>query len=169
MNDRRDHALIERPYRRDRAVAYAERWALGRNPAYTDFSALGGDCTNFASQCVFAGSGVMNPTLETGWYYYSLQSRSASWTGVEFFADFMLRNRGIGPYAVLVPLSQAKPGDVIQLGNAERFYHSLIVLGKNNYEVYVAAHSQDSLWRELSSYSYARLRCLHFPAVRVNE
>ncbi len=111
----------------------------------------------------------MNPTPETGWYYYSLQSRSASWTGVEFFADFMLRNRGVGPYAVLVPLSQVKPGDVIQLGNAERFYHSLIVLGKNNYEVYVAAHSQDSLWRELSSYSYARLRCLHFPAVRVNE
>ena len=116
MNDRRDHALIERPYRRDRAVAYTERWALGRNPADADFSTLGGDCTNFASQCVFAGSGVMNPTPETGWYYYSLQSRSASWTGVEFFADFMLQNRGIGPYAVLVPLSQVKPGDVIQLG-----------------------------------------------------
>ncbi len=109
--------MLERPYRRDLAVAYAERWALGRNPAYIDFSALGGDCTNFASQCVFAGSGVMNPRPETGWYYYSLQSRSASWTGVEFFADFMLRNRGIGPYAVLVTLSQEKHGDVIQLGN----------------------------------------------------
>ena len=158
--------MFERTYRRNLAKAYAERWALGRNPAYYDFSSLGGDCTNFVSQCVFAGSGVMNPDPETGWFYYSLQSRSPSWTGVEFFYDFMLRNRGVGPYAVSVPLAQTQPGDVIQLGNSERFYHSLIVLGKNGSEVYVAAHSQDALWRELSSYDYQRRRCLHFPAVR---
>ena len=158
--------MTERPYRRDLAIAYAERWALGRNSAYYDFSALGGDCTNFVSQCVFAGSGVMNPTPETGWYYYGLQSRSASWSGVEFFADFMLRNRGIGPYAVIVPLSAAQPGDVIQLGIEQRFYHSLLLLGKSKDEFFIAAHSQDALWRELSTYSFGRLRCLHFPAVR---
>lgn len=158
--------MTERPYRRDLALDYAQRWALGRNPSYYDFSDLGGDCTNFVSQCVFAGSGVMNPQPETGWYYYSLQSRSPSWTGVEFFADFMLRNHGVGPYAVLVPLAEAQPGDVIQLGNAEQYYHSLLLLGKNAGEFYVAAHSQDALWRELSSYSFNRLRCLHFPAVR---
>lgn len=160
--------MTERPYRRDLAIAYAERWALGRNPAYYDFSGLGGDCTNFVSQCVFAGSGVMNPTPETGWYYYGLQRRSASWSGVEFFADFMLRNRGIGPYAVIVPLSQAQSGDVVQLGNDERFYHSLLIIGKSPGEIYIAAHSQDVLWRELSSYSFGRLRCLHFPAVRTD-
>ena len=160
--------MTERPYRRDLAIAYAERWALGRNPAYYDFSGLGGDCTNFVSQCVFAGSSVMNPAPETGWYYYGLQNRSASWSGVEFFADFMLRNRGIGPYAVIVPLSVAQPGDVIQLGNADRFYHSLLLLGKSAGEVYIASHSHDALWRELSTYSFGRLRCLHFPAVRTD-
>ena len=161
--------MTERPYRRDLAITYAERWALGCNPAYFDFSDLGGDCTNFVSQCVFAGSCVMNPSPETGWYYYGLQSRSPSWTGVEYFADFMLRNKGVGPYAVLVPISQAQPGDVIQLGNAERFYHSLFLLHKSADEVYVAAHSQDAFWRELSTYSFRRLRCLHFPAVRIDS
>ena len=52
-------------YNRENAVAYAKKWAYGRNPKYYDFSDLGGDCTNFASQCIYAGSGIMNytPTL----------------------------------------------------------------------------------------------------------
>ena len=158
--------LVE--YRRELAVQYAQHWALDRNPAYYDFTSLGGDCTNFASQCVFAGAQIMNPTPETGWYYYALNARSASWTGVEFFYAFMVRNHGIGPFAEIVPLSQAQPGDVIQLGSAQSFYHSLIVLRNSSGRVFVAAHSNDALWRELSSYSYERLRCLHFPAVRVN-
>ena len=47
-------------YDREAAVAYARRFALSRNPAYYDFSDLGGDCTNFASQCIYAGAGIMN-------------------------------------------------------------------------------------------------------------
>ena len=54
-------------YDRGATTAYARRWALGRNPAYYDFTELGGDCTNFVSQCLFAGSGVMNLTPVTGW------------------------------------------------------------------------------------------------------
>jgi len=154
------------PYHRDLAAAYAQHWALARNPEYYDFSDLGGDCTNFVSQCVFAGSKRMNPSPETGWYYYSLQQRAPAWTSVEFFYDFMLRNRGVGPYAVLVQPSRAQPGDVIQLGNDSGFYHSLLVLQNRGSEIYVAAHSDDALWRALSSYSYQRARCLHFPGVR---
>ena len=41
-------------YNREEAVSYARKWALGRNPAYFDFQKLGGDCTNFASQCIYA-------------------------------------------------------------------------------------------------------------------
>ena len=52
-------------YNRANAVAYAKKWAYGRNPKYYDFSDLGGDCTNFASQCIYAGSGVMNYTPTT--------------------------------------------------------------------------------------------------------
>ena len=70
-------------YNRDLAVAYARQWAFRRNPAYYDFEKIGGDCTNFASQCLFAGIGVMNYTKDVGWYYRSLADRSAAWTGVE--------------------------------------------------------------------------------------
>lgn len=43
-------------YDRDKSVAYAKKWAYGRNPKFYDFSNLGGDCTNFASQCIYAGA-----------------------------------------------------------------------------------------------------------------
>ena len=32
------------------ALSYASTWALARNPAYYNFDALGGDCTNFYVQ-----------------------------------------------------------------------------------------------------------------------
>ena len=44
------------PYDRSAAVTYAHRWAFGRNPRYYNFDELGGDCTNFASQCLYAGA-----------------------------------------------------------------------------------------------------------------
>ena len=52
--------MRETGYNREAAVDYARRWAMGRNPAYFDFEEIGGDCTNFASQCLFAGAKVMN-------------------------------------------------------------------------------------------------------------
>ena len=50
-------------YDRKAAVLYAHQWAYGRNPAYYDYEELGGDCTNFASQCIFAGSGASSGLL----------------------------------------------------------------------------------------------------------
>ena len=43
-------------YNRRAAVAYARRWAFARNPKYYNFDKLGGDCTNFASQCIYGGN-----------------------------------------------------------------------------------------------------------------
>ena len=43
-------------YNRRAAVAYAHRWAFRRNPVFYDYEGLGGDCTNFASQCLYAGN-----------------------------------------------------------------------------------------------------------------
>ena len=65
-------------YDRARAVEYAHRWAYGRNPRFFDFSSIGGDCTNFASQVIYAGSGVMNFSTTLGWYYISAAERTAS-------------------------------------------------------------------------------------------
>ena len=49
--------MREYEYDRNAAVAYARKWALGRNPAFYDFSNIGGDCTNFASQCIYVMDG----------------------------------------------------------------------------------------------------------------
>ena len=65
-----------------KATLYAKTWALSRNPQFYNFDKLGGDCTNFVSQCIYAGCGVMNFTKDIGWYYKSLNDRSASWCGV---------------------------------------------------------------------------------------
>ena len=75
------------PYDRQAAVDYAHRWAYARNPKFYDFENLGGDCTNFVSQCLYAGSGIMNFTPEFGWYYIDVNERSPSWTGVPYSFD----------------------------------------------------------------------------------
>lgn len=153
-------------YDRETAVEYARRWALSRNPAYFDFDDIGGDCTNFVSQCIYAGSGVMNYTPVTGWFYRSAADRTASWTGVEFLYDFLINNRSVGPYAVEVTQDDIKEGDIIQLGRANGdFYHTLIILTASPM-ILVASHSYDALDRPLYSYNFATARFLHIAGVR---
>ena len=82
-------------YDRKAVVAYARRWAFARNPQYYNFDRLGGDCTNFASQCLFAGCGVMNFTPTFGWFYLDLQNRAPAWTGVEYFYQFLMNHQCI--------------------------------------------------------------------------
>lgn len=153
-------------YNRERAVAYAKEWAYLRNPAYFDFSDLGGDCTNFASQCIFSGSGVMNYTPVYGWFYISANNRTPSWTGVNELYRFLANNTGPGPQGRVVPLSQIENGDIIQLrfGNGTRFDHSPVVVdaGERTPDtILVAAHSYDSDCRQLSTYRYRELRPIH--------
>ena len=153
-------------YDRDAAVAYARRWALSRNPAYYDFSELGGDCTNFASQCIYAGAGVMNYTPVFGWYYLSSADRTASWTGVEFLYDFLIGNTTEGPFAREVSAEEALPGDVVQLGTRSGdFYHTPVITAIEP-QILVAAHSYDVLDRPLSTYNFSRVRFLHIEGVR---
>lgn len=138
------------------AVAYARRWALLRNPAYLDFHGLGGDCTNFVSQCLYAGAGVMNRTPVYGWYYLTGNDRTASWTGVEYLYRFLTANKGPGPYAQEVGREDAVPGDVVQLGDAGGYTHAALIVDVRQGECYVAAHTLDSWMRPLSSYLPAR-------------
>ena len=150
-----------------RAAAYAQKWAFGRNPDYYNFNNIGGDCTNFASQCIFAGCGVMNYSPLFGWFYRSVNNRTPSWTGVEFLYRFLTENKGAGPFAEEVPLNRLEIGDVVQLGRATGdFYHTPVVVGFSRGEILVAAHSYDAFNKPLSSYSYARVRGIHILGVR---
>lgn len=153
-------------YNREAAVRYAHKWAFGRNPAFYDFTYLGGDCTNFASQCIFAGAGVMNYTPTFGWYYESLNRRAPAWTGVNELYQFLVSNTGRGPQARVVDLTSIQEGDIIQLrfsGNAS-FGHSPVVVSRGNgtaRTILVAAHTNDADYKPLATYRYAELRPLH--------
>lgn len=154
-------------YDRAAAVAYARKWAFGRNPKFYDFSKIGGDCTNFASQCIYAGAGVMNFTPTFGWYYKSVNDRTPSWTGVEYLYNFLTANDGAGPFAEEVSLDKLEIGDVVQLGKATGdFYHSPVVVGFRRGQILIAAHSYDAYNRPLSSYSYENARGIHILGVR---
>lgn len=154
-------------YDRAAAVAYARKWAFGRNPKFYDFSKIGGDCTNFASQCIYAGAGVMNFTPTFGWYYKSVNDRTPSWTGVEYLYNFLTSNDGAGPFAEEVSLDKLEIGDVVQLGKATGdFYHSPVVVGFRRGQILIAAHSYDAYNRPLSSYSYENARGIHILGVR---
>ena len=144
--------MNEFPYDRISAVEYGRKWAMERNPRYYDFEHIGGDCTNFISQCLYAGSGVMNFTPVTGWYYRSLSDRAPAWSSVEYLYKFLIGNRSAGPSACLTSEGKILPGDLIQLGRRDgRFYHTLLVT-EISPKILVCAHSYDALDRPLTSY-----------------
>lgn len=158
--------MREITYDRNAAVDYARKWALSRNPAYYDFQDIGGDCTNFASQSVYAGARTMNFTPVTGWYYRSSYDRTPSWTGVEYLYNFLVNNRSVGPYGHEVPQREALPGDIVQLGTAGGdFYHSPVITAVTP-SILVAAHTDDALDRPLYSYRYDKARFIHIDGVR---
>lgn len=154
-------------YNRNAAVAYAHQWAYGRNPAFYDYEKLGGDCTNFASQCIYAGGGVMNFTPTFGWYYIDANQKAPAWTGVTYLYNFLTRNnRSVGPVGRPCELEELLPGDIIQLSfEAENFQHSPIVVAVGNpitpENILVAAHSYDADNRPLSTYEYQQARYIH--------
>lgn len=159
--------LMDIPYDRAAVVRYARRWAYRRNPAYYNFDDLGGDCTNFASQCIYAGCGVMNFTPTFGWYYLDVNNRAPAWTGVEFLYNFLVGNQGEGPYAEEVAREDVLPGDIVQLGDETGdFYHTPVVVAIRRGRIYVAAHSSDAYFRSLSSYDAPQIRYLHILGAR---
>ena len=160
--------LVVKPYERQRAVDYAKKYAFSQNPIFGNFRGIGGNCTNFVSQSIYAGSCVMNYTPTYGWYYISLDNRAPSWTGVQFFYNFMTTNTGIGPFGKEVGADQLEVGDVIQLGReADGFYHTLLVVGFDGEDPLVAAQTDDAYARPLSTYTYDFSRFIKIEGVRV--
>ena len=155
------------PYDREAAVRYAHRWAYDRNPRFYNYNEIGGDCTNFASQCLYAGTKVMNYTPTFGWYYIDPNDKAPAWTGVPFFYKFLTRSAiSPGPFGVDGGLEQLEPGDFVQFRfRGKVFGHTPVVVDVGQppapENILLAAHSEDADFRPLNTYSYRELRAIH--------
>ena len=151
-------------YDRTAVYQYAKKWAYSRNPNYYNFDYLGGDCTNFASQCIFAGCNEMNYSKNNGWYYKSLNDRSPSWTATEFLYDFLIHNNNLGPKGIYSFIDELGIGDIVQLSfDGIKFTHILIVVQPGNSvgNTLIAAHTNDAFGKSIIEYGYEEFRCVH--------
>ena len=154
-------------YNRKEAIKYAKKWAYKRNPKYYNFDSVGGDCTSFVSQCIYAGAGIMNYSTY-GWYYKDGYNKSASWSGVEYLYKFLTTNEHVGPFGRKEELNNLEEGDIIQLSfDGRTFGHTLIItnmkLGGN---ILIASHTEDSYNRNLNTYRYNKARGIKIEGVR---
>lgn len=154
-------------YDRQKAIQYANKWAYTRNPKYYNFDKIGGDCTNFVSQCLYEGCKTMNYKKTNGWYYKNANDKSPSWTGVEFLYNFLVNNKEIGPYGS--EASEVQIGDIVQLSfDNEKFTHSLIIVAKEKETIFTASHTFDSYGRDINTYKYKKTRFIHIKGVYKN-
>lgn len=160
-------------YDRAKARRYAETWWNGANPKYMRFEV---DCTNFVSQCLFAGGAPMNYTgkRESGWWYQgkdgSRELWSFSWAVAHSLQSFLASSQsGLRANVVAAPHRLAV-GDVICYdwdGNG-RYQHNTIVTGFDALGMpLVNAHTTDSrmrYWDYRDSYAWTpntRYRFFH--------
>jgi len=101
----------------NKAIEYARKYALNYNDDYTNFTEIGGDCTNFISQCLHFGG--LPKTRD--WKPYS-----NPWIRVNGLYDYLIYNG----YARQIPMdSTLKPGNIIQFfSNSKGFFgHTIII------------------------------------------
>jgi len=120
-------------YDRAAAARYADRWWQEGNPEFETFAV---DCTNYVSQCLFAGGAPINYTgkRETGWWYKGYNGKqewwSFSWSVSDSLQRYLSTGRNSGLRAEIVARpEQLMLGDVIQYdwdGNGQ-YQHSTIV------------------------------------------
>jgi membrane-associated phospholipid phosphatase len=133
-----------RKYRREAAVAYADRYcgpAAGPdshyNPRYRDYSYLGGDCANFVSQVLSDPEGGGLPTDHT--WRYAGGNGTRAWVRAEDLVYYLLdRGRaslvGRGVYPEVAPgpagaVHRLQPGDVIGYEQGGAIRHVSVMVG----------------------------------------
>lgn len=159
-------------YSRPLVIEYARKWAFSRNPQYYNFDSVGGDCTSFASQCIYAGSKKMNYTKDTGWYYINGNNKSPSWSGVEYLYQFLINNKSTGPQADETTQNKIEIGDIAQLSfDGEQFGHTLVIVNIENKftlrGIKIASHTFDSFDKAISEYNFKKIRWLHIKGVSI--
>ncbi|WP_232698811.1 amidase domain-containing protein [Brevibacillus daliensis] len=147
-------------YDRAAAVAYANQFWEVPNPAYPYFK---DDCTNFISQCLFAGNIPMifsNSRAKGWWYRHRNEGWSFSWAIANSLKN-LLASGGAPFYAQAVQSPQELDlGDIIcyDFDGDGRFQHNTIVVAKDEEGMpLVNAHTYNSAnrnWAYLDSTAY---------------
>lgn len=142
-------------YNRRGAVAYADRYCgvktgpgreFGYNPAYHDYTDMGGDCTNFVSQ-VLGDSKAGALPHDSAWHYDYTSSKGGSraWVETDAFAAHLT---GSGTARLLArgsfrdvqaptpgfprgALGELEPGDIIAYEEKGEIQHFAVVTAKD--------------------------------------
>jgi hypothetical protein len=152
-------------YNRQAAVNYALQWWNKANPAYRNFGS--NDCTNFVSQCLYAGGWPMkgwNKWSLSHWFYYGYYYYSNTWTVADDFSKFLAVYSGRGQARSLAykPWDKYfKIGDIIQIdygryvgdpnGPDGKWDHTMIITKVTTNEIYVTYHWASSPYVPLTS------------------
>lgn len=141
-------------YHRKNAIEYADRycgvtWATNNlkpkyNTKYKNFTGIGGNCTNYVSQCLGDKEGGAL-RQDNGWYAISNKNGpyecSAAWVNADAFRNFLLYSgKGNlikkGSFSTLVKsdhnttypyITKIQPGDVISYAKKDDIDHNAIV------------------------------------------
>lgn len=141
-------------YNRNKAFTYAKTYAITPNPAYQDFSSscsyCGGDCTNFLSQCLFAGGWPQifgAASSGSSWWYGKSTNPvgyktgfSTVWPSAQKMGFFL---KASNRTTRVTSLATLKIGDAVMLmntvGNA---FHALIVTQvSTNGNLFLSCHT----------------------------
>ncbi|MFO1442644.1 amidase domain-containing protein [Bacillus sp. Bva_UNVM-123] len=130
----REEETLERisyEYDRLKAVQYAERWWNSYNPAYKTFEV---NCTNYISQCLYAGGAPMrgHPNRGQGWWTTN-SNWSYSWSVANAMKNYLPHSKiGLRAKEVSSP-KELLLGDVIcyDFQGDGRFDHTTIVTAKD--------------------------------------
>lgn len=159
---------VKTQYDRNKAVAYADTYYHERNPKWYNFTDEGGNCQNYASQCMLEGGIEMDFDGEEQWKCYindpeydpfinedpTPEGRTRSWVNVGYFYNYAKWNEGKGLSAeVNANLYYAQPGDIILVGNGG-LGHTTIVSKVIGNHVLVDSNSIDMKDYPIDAYTY---------------
>lgn len=147
-------------YNATNAKNYALKWWNSYNSSYNEYPA---DCTNFVSQCLYAGgasesrpSTVPSGTYETQSYWYSDKPKvSTPWIRVTDFHSYWAPRVSDANYAGDTTVSNnGEVGDVVQFRYAGTLtrWHTMIITKKSGGVVYLTGHTTNREDYAISNY-----------------
>ncbi|MGL4606313.1 MAG: amidase domain-containing protein [Eubacteriaceae bacterium] len=180
-NIKNDWKIPTHGYNREKAVEYAQVWAIpenaDRNSLWGLYDFTGGNCNNFISQCLFEGGIPRDYFGENNaqWKWYDEEfswfeepsGYTDAWVGVEEFwiyanlnADFgLVADTNINPFL-------GEKGDILQLGALGEWRHSVIISevikdSKGKVVDYlIDSNTTDRLNYPVSAYGYPEIRLI---------